>query len=77
MDYRTIQRGGEPFNRPTNLAVAPDGTLYITDGYGNARVHVDAVRAKLNWPDLCQVRPRRNESTEASKCERGRCRSRP
>ena len=30
---------GEPFNRPTDVTVAPDGTLYITDGYGNARVH--------------------------------------
>jgi DNA-binding beta-propeller fold protein YncE len=38
-DYRTIQRGGPPFNRPTNLALARDGALYITDGYGNARVH--------------------------------------
>lgn len=30
---------GRPFNRPTHVAVAPDGSLYITDGYGNARVH--------------------------------------
>ncbi|RKU19479.1 hypothetical protein C6500_11045 [Candidatus Poribacteria bacterium] len=30
---------GEPFNKPTDLAVGPDGELYITDGYGNARVH--------------------------------------
>ena len=35
----TIARGGPPFNRPTNLAVAPNGDLYVTDGYGNARVH--------------------------------------
>jgi DNA-binding beta-propeller fold protein YncE len=32
-------RGGLPFNRPTNLAVAPSGDLYISDGYGNCRVH--------------------------------------
>lgn len=31
---------GEPFNRPTKVARAPkSGDLYITDGYGNARVH--------------------------------------
>jgi len=30
---------GEPFNRCTNAAVAPNGDLYVTDGYGNARVH--------------------------------------
>lgn len=38
-DYRTIARGGPPFNAPTNLAVAPSNDLYVTDGYGNARVH--------------------------------------
>ena len=35
----SIVRGGPPFNRPTNLAVAPSGDLYVSDGYGNARVH--------------------------------------
>ena len=30
---------GEPFNRPTHVAPAADGSLYITDGYGNTRVH--------------------------------------
>jgi DNA-binding beta-propeller fold protein YncE len=38
-DYRTISRGGAPFNAPTNLAVAPSNELYVSDGYGNARVH--------------------------------------
>ena len=38
-DLATIAHGGPPFNRPTNLAVAPNGDLYVTDGYGNARVH--------------------------------------
>ena len=33
--------GGEPFNRPTHAAVSPSsGLLYITDGYGNSRIHV-------------------------------------
>jgi DNA-binding beta-propeller fold protein YncE len=35
----TIVRAGPPFNKPTNLAVAPNGDLYVSDGYGNARVH--------------------------------------
>ncbi len=39
IDYRTIQRVGPPFHRPTNVAMAADGSLYVTDGYGNARVH--------------------------------------
>ena len=38
-DYRTIQRGAPPFNQPTNLALAPSGEMFVTDGYGNARVH--------------------------------------
>lgn len=32
-------RGGPPFNRPTNLAIAPSGELYVSDGYGNCKVH--------------------------------------
>jgi DNA-binding beta-propeller fold protein YncE len=35
----SITRGGGPFNRPTRLAVAPNGELYVSDGYGNARIH--------------------------------------
>lgn len=35
----SIQRGGPPFNRPTGVALAPNGDLYVSDGYGNARVH--------------------------------------
>ncbi len=32
-------KGGPPFNRPTGIAVAPDGELYVADGYGNCKVH--------------------------------------
>ena len=38
-DTRTVTRPGAPFNRPTNIAVAPTGDLYVSDGYGNCRVH--------------------------------------
>jgi sugar lactone lactonase YvrE len=37
--YRKVTRGGGPFNLPTDIAVAPSGVMFITDGYGNARVH--------------------------------------
>jgi len=30
---------GKPFNRPTDVALAPNGDLYISDGYANSRVH--------------------------------------
>jgi DNA-binding beta-propeller fold protein YncE len=39
LDYRTILRAGPPFHYPTNLALSPEGDMYVTDGYGNARVH--------------------------------------
>jgi len=39
IDYRTIQRAGPPFHFPTNVALSPAGDIYISDGYGNARVH--------------------------------------
>jgi len=35
----SITHGGPPFNRPTNLAFGPGGDFYVSDGYGNARVH--------------------------------------
>ena len=28
-----------PFNHPTRAAVAPDGEIFVADGYGNARIH--------------------------------------
>jgi hypothetical protein len=35
----TITHGDGPFNRPTRLTVAQNGDLYVSDGYGNARIH--------------------------------------
>ena len=36
---RDRPRFGEPFNHPTGCAVAEDGEIYVSDGYGNTRVH--------------------------------------
>jgi DNA-binding beta-propeller fold protein YncE len=30
---------GEPFHRCTHTALSPQGDLYVSDGYGNSRVH--------------------------------------
>ncbi len=38
-NLRSIRQASGPFNRPTRVAVAPSGELYVSDGYGNARVH--------------------------------------
>ena len=39
---------GHPFNRPTKVAVDPKtGEFYVTDGYGNSRVHKYSPDGKL------------------------------
>ena len=39
---------GEPFNQPTDMAWDPKtGDMYVTDGYGNARVHKYSPDGKL------------------------------
>ena len=38
---------GEPFHRCTHTALSPNGELYISDGYGNARVHKYSPDGKL------------------------------
>jgi DNA-binding beta-propeller fold protein YncE len=40
IDYRTILRAGPPFHYPTNVALSPAGEIYVSDGYGNARIHM-------------------------------------
>ena len=39
VDYRKIKYSAGPFNYPTNLAIASDESFYVSDGYGNARIH--------------------------------------
>jgi DNA-binding beta-propeller fold protein YncE len=43
----TITKGGPPFNRPTGVALSASGEIYVTDGYGNARVHKFSPDGKL------------------------------
>lgn len=39
-NYRDpVKQAAGPFHRPTDVAISPAGDLYISDGYGNARVH--------------------------------------
>lgn len=47
LDFRTIRQSGPPFHYPTNLAIAPNGELYVSDGYGNARVHKFSADGRL------------------------------
>ncbi len=53
-NHGAVAQSGEPFNRPTKVAIAPQGgDLYITDGYGNARVHKFSPGGELlcSWGD--------------------------
>jgi DNA-binding beta-propeller fold protein YncE len=38
---------GNPFNRCTHTALSPDQDIYVSDGYGNARVHKYSPNGKL------------------------------
>jgi DNA-binding beta-propeller fold protein YncE len=38
---------GDPMNRCTHTALSPEGDLYVSDGYGNARVHKYSPDGKL------------------------------
>lgn len=45
----TIRRPGPPFNRPTGIAITERGDIFISDGYGNCRIHhFDAAGALLH-----------------------------
>jgi DNA-binding beta-propeller fold protein YncE len=41
--------GGKPFNRPTHATVAPNGDIYVSDGYGNARIHCFSPDGELKF----------------------------
>lgn len=47
IDYRTIKHSSDPFYFPTNMALSPDGEIYVADGYGNARIHKFSAEGNL------------------------------
>jgi len=36
-----------PFNHPTDVAVSPTGDIYVSDGYGNSRIHRFTAQGEL------------------------------
>lgn len=47
-DRPSLAHGGQPFNRPTHVAICPRmGDVYVSDGYGNSRVHKYDPRGRL------------------------------
>ena len=49
--WKKVTHGGGPFNLPTDICFAPDGSMFMSDGYGNARVHKFSPDAKhmFSW----------------------------
>jgi DNA-binding beta-propeller fold protein YncE len=49
--WKKVTHGGGPFNLPTDIAFAPDGSMFMSDGYGNARVHKFSPQAEymFSW----------------------------
>ncbi|MFO1022653.1 MAG: peptidyl-alpha-hydroxyglycine alpha-amidating lyase family protein [Planctomycetales bacterium] len=54
VDFRTIERVGAPFHFPTNVALSSSGEIYVSDGYGNARIHKFSPDGKLllSWGEV-------------------------
>ena len=51
-DHPAPKWSGQPFNRPTSASIMPsNGDVYISDGYGNARIHVYSAQGeyKFSW----------------------------
>jgi hypothetical protein len=49
--WKKVTRCGGPFNLPTDIAFAPSGEMFMTDGYGNTRVHKSSADGKhlFSW----------------------------
>lgn len=46
-DSGSVRRAGPPFCYPTAVSFGPDGDLFVSDGYGNARIHRFNAAGKL------------------------------
>ena len=46
-NFKTVKRGAGPFNVPTKVATSKSGDIFVSDGYGNARVHRFSAEGKL------------------------------
>ncbi|MBM3944433.1 MAG: hypothetical protein FJ317_02955 [SAR202 cluster bacterium] len=47
IDKFLVERPGGPFNMPTGVAVSANGDIFVSDGYGNCRVHKFDASGKL------------------------------
>jgi DNA-binding beta-propeller fold protein YncE len=54
-----VEKPGPPFNLPTGVAVAGNGDIFVSDGYGNCRVHKFNSTGTLldSWGEPGKVNP--------------------
>jgi DNA-binding beta-propeller fold protein YncE len=54
-----VRQAAGPFHRPSDVALSPNGDLYISDGYGNARVHRFTAQGELlfSWGEPGKTGP--------------------
>ena len=54
-----VPRSAGPFNYPSELVPAPNGDLYVSDGYRNARVHRFSIDGQLkkSWGEPGKTEP--------------------
>jgi hypothetical protein len=57
-----VGRAGPPFNQPTDVAVAPNGDIFVSDGYRNCCVHQFAPDGRLlkSWGEPGNAKDLRN-----------------
>lgn len=50
----TVARPAGPFNGCTDIAIGPDGDIFVSDGYGNCRIHHFSASGKLlnSWGEV-------------------------
>ncbi len=46
-DHKVVERAAGPFNNPTGVAVSSAGDIFVSDGYGNCRVHKFSAEGEL------------------------------
>jgi hypothetical protein len=79
-DKPATRHGGKPFNRPTHVALRPwPGDLYVSDGYGNSRVHKFDPRGRhlFSWGEPGTDAGCQHSSRHRDRRRRARLRRRP
>jgi len=46
-NFKTIKQSAGPFYAPSKVSVSPKGEIFVSDGYGNARIHRFSPDGKL------------------------------